>query len=84
MDLITAIRKSLRGFVCGIFGFFPVIGLIPALYAVACWRSVRRHYGKQWNPAHAYLHGGLLLAIIGILGSLLIFSVAVVLAVLGN
>jgi hypothetical protein len=75
MDLITAIRKSLRGFVCGIFGFLPVIGFIPALYTVACWRSVHKQYGKQWNPARAYLRGGILLAAFGILGSALIFIV---------
>lgn len=75
MDLITAIRKSLTGFVCGIFGFLPVIGLVPALHAVACWRAVRKQYGNRWNPAQAYLRGGLLLAIIGILNSAMIFCV---------
>ena len=75
MDRITAIRKSLTGFVCGIFGFLPVIGLIPALYAVACWRSVRRHYGEQWNPAQAYLRGGVLLASFGLLSSALLCMV---------
>jgi len=69
MDLITAIRKSLAGFVCGIFGFLPIVGLLPALYSVACWRSVRRSYGEQWNPAQPYLMGGLLLATLGIIGS---------------
>ena len=75
MDLITAIRKSLTGFVCGIFGFLPVVGIIPALYTVACWRSVYRHYGNQWNPAQAYLRGGLLLATFGILSSAVILCV---------
>ena len=72
MDLISAIRKSLTGFVSGIFGFLPIVGMIPALYTVACWRSVRRHYGNQWNPAEAYLRGGLLLATVGLLSSVLI------------
>ena len=76
MDLIAAIRKSLTAFVCGIFGFVPILGLIPALYAVSCWRQVNKHYGKQWNPARRYLLGGLLLAIIGLLGSALIVVVS--------
>jgi len=83
MDLIGAIRKSLTGFVCGIFGFLPVIGLLPALYAVSCWRSVRKHYDNQWNPAEAYLRGGLLLATVGILGSALIFGVVLFMCVGG-
>ncbi len=83
MDLTTAIRKSLTGFVCGIFGFLPIIGIIPALYAVSCWRSLHRHYRNQWNPAEAYLYGGLALATIGILGSTLIFCVVLFLCVEG-
>ena len=75
MDIISASRKSLTGFVCGIFGFVPILGLIPALYAVSCWRSVNKHYGQQWNPARRYLLGGLLLATIGIIGSVLIVVV---------
>jgi hypothetical protein len=75
MDRITAIRKSLSGFVCGILGVFPVIGIIPALCAVSYWSSVRRHYQNQWNPAKPYLVGGLLLALFGILSSAVIFCV---------
>ena len=75
MDLIAAIRKSLTGFVCGIFGFLPEIGLNPAVYAVFCWSSVRRHYGNKWKQAQAYLHGGVMLAAVGILGSAVIFCV---------
>ena len=81
MDLIAAIRKSLSGFVCGIFGFLPLIGIIPALYAVSCWSAVRRQYGDQWNPARAYLRGGLLLAAVGILSSLLIVCVVLFISV---
>jgi len=75
MDLVDAIRKSLTGFVCGIFGFFPVLGFIPALYAVACWRKVHKQFRGQWNPARPYLQAGLLLATIGIISSLLILVI---------
>jgi uncharacterized protein YqgC (DUF456 family) len=84
MDLITAIRKSLTGFVCGIFGVLPVIGIIPAMCAVSCWSSVRRNYRNQWNPAKVYLLGGLLLAAFGILSSAVIFCVVLFMCVEGT
>ena len=74
MDRITAIRKSLATFVCGIVGFLPIIGLLPAVYAIVSWRSVTVRYGKEWNPASAYLSWGARLAVLGLLGSLLLAS----------
>ena len=72
MDRITAIRKSLATFVCGIAGFLPIIGLIPAVYAIVNWRRVTVQYGKEWNPASAYLNWGARLATLGLLGSALV------------
>lgn len=72
MDRITAIRQSLTGFVCGIIGFVPVIGLLPGLYAIICWSRVRRRYGDQWNPASGYLKGGAILGLLGAVSSALI------------
>ena len=72
MDRITAIRKSLTTFTCGIVGFLPVIGLIPAVYAILNWRRVTVQYGKEWNPASAYLSWGARLATLGLLGSALV------------
>lgn len=72
MDLVDAIRKSLTGFVCGIFGFLPLVGFIPALFAVACWYTVQKQFRDQWNPAGSYLRAGLVLATIGILSSALL------------
>lgn len=71
MDRITAIRKSLATFACGIVGFLPIIGLLPAVYAILSWRRVTVQYGKEWNPASAYLSWGARLAVLGLLGSLL-------------
>ncbi len=76
MDLITAIRKSLMVFICGIFGFLPIIGLVPAVIAVVGWVQVSAFYGKQWNPAAAYLSWGARLAWVGLLGSILVLAVA--------
>jgi hypothetical protein len=78
MDRITAIRKSLTGFVCGIVGFLPIIGLVPAVYALVCWRQVQTRYGREWNPAEVYLSVGARLALLGVLGSALIIAIAVV------
>jgi hypothetical protein len=78
MDRITAIRQSLTVFVCGIVGFLPFIGLVPAVHALVCWARIRSQYGAEWNPASAYLSWGARLAVLGLLGSALIISVALV------
>ena len=72
MDRIVAIQKSLTVFVCGVCGFIPVIGLIPAVYARRNWLAVRSRYGSHWNPAAGYLNGGAVLALAGVLGSFLV------------
>jgi hypothetical protein len=80
MDRITAINKSLTCFVCGIVGLLPLIGLFPAVHALACWRKVRTGYRDQWNPASAYLKGGLALGILGVLSSTLFILVVAAVA----
>jgi hypothetical protein len=75
MDRITAIRRSLAAFVCGIFGFMPVIGIIPAACALTHWWAVRSKYRDQWNPASAYLRTGLAFALFGILSTTLLVAV---------
>jgi hypothetical protein len=75
MDRITAIEKSLTIFVCGIIGFLPVLGLMPAVHALVCWARVRAKYAGQWNPAWAYLRAGAVLATLGVLGSMLVIAV---------
>jgi len=72
MDRITAIRKSLSSFGCGLVGVLPVIGLLPALYALFNWYRVRKRYGREWNPAAAYLHWGALFALFGVMLSALV------------
>ena len=83
MDRITAIRQSLTGFVCGIIGFFPVIGLLPGLYAIVCWGVARRLYGDQWNPASGYLRAGAILGLLGAISSALMI-LAIGLAVING
>ena len=75
MERITAIEQSLTVFVCGIVGFLPVLGLFPAVHALVCWTRVRRKYGSQWNPAALYLRAGALLAMVGVLSSILVIAV---------
>jgi hypothetical protein len=78
MDRIAVIQKSLTAFVCGIVGFLPFIGAVPAVYALVCWARIRSTYGREWNPAAAYLDCGVWLALLGLLGSALIIAVALV------
>jgi hypothetical protein len=75
MDRITAIEKSLTVFVCGIIGFLPVLGLLPAVHALVSLARVRARYGGEWNPASAYLRAGAVLATLGVLGSMLVIAV---------
>lgn len=72
MDRVSAIRKSLTTFVCGLVGLVPILGIVPAGYAWVCWRQVRNGYGKKWNPAERYLKWGAFLAVLGLLLSLLV------------
>ena len=83
MDRADAIRRSLTAFVCGMAGFLPVIGLVPAGYALFCWRSVTVAYGKEWNPASPYLSWGARLASLGLLTSALLI-IAVIGAILNG
>lgn len=75
------IRKSLRTFVCGILGVVPLLGFVPAAYALASWLTVHQRHRTQWNPASGYLTGGLILAVFGLLSSGL--TVTVILIAMG-
>jgi hypothetical protein len=66
MDRITAIRKSLAGFTCGILAFIPLLGILPAARALHHWVLVTRKLRGEWNPARRYLLGGILLAVLGV------------------
>jgi hypothetical protein len=78
VDRITAIRRSLTTFVCGISSFLPVLGVIPAVCAIGQWWLVHSRFGDQWNPASAYLRVGFVLALLGLLSSMvLVFVLAV-------
>ena len=73
MDRAAAIRLSMRAFVCGLVGLLlPVVGLVPALYALFCWARVGYRYGTQWNPAQGYLTAGAVLATLAVLLTILI------------
>lgn len=80
MPRIIIIRKSLAAFVCGLFGFLPFLGLVPALYALLAWAHIRRRYPDEWNPAEAYLSWGARLALLGLLGTTLITATVVMIS----
>lgn len=65
-DRIQAIRKSISGFVCGLLGLIPLLGLLPAVYAISCWFIVGDRKSNRWNPAHSYLLAGAVLGSLGI------------------
>jgi len=69
MDRITAIEKSCTVFICGLIGLLPLIGLIPATYALVSGRQIRVRYRESWNPASRYLNAGIWMAALGFLSS---------------
>ena len=77
MDKITVTRKSLRAFGCGLFGFIPVIGLLPSLEALSLWFRIRKNY-QGWNPAAKYLRYAAVLGLFGLLYSLLAVLVIII------
>jgi hypothetical protein len=79
---IAAIRASLRTFICGVVGVVPVIGFLPAIYALACFIRIRARYGDEWNPASNYLVCGVALALLGLTVSGLGISAVVLIYVL--
>jgi hypothetical protein len=77
MPRILVIRKSLTAFVCGLIGFLPSIGIVPGLFALSCWGSIRLRYPDDWNPASAYLDWGARLAVLGLLSSALLIAAVI-------
>jgi hypothetical protein len=72
---IEAIKQSLRGFVLGMIGVLPLIGIAPAIGTLWISSRVRSRLGKQWNPASAYLKCGVVLAVLGLVISSLLIGV---------
>jgi hypothetical protein len=63
VDRIHVIEKSLRVFVCGVLGIIPLLGLVPAGYAIIAAIQVYKRVGSGWNPAASYLCWGLVVAL---------------------
>jgi hypothetical protein len=69
---IVVIKRSLVAFRCGLIGFIPILGLIPAICALLCWGGIYFRYRQEWNPASAYLDAGARMAVLGLLLSALL------------
>ena len=79
MERTTAIRRSLAAFIWGVAAIvLPVIGFIPAVFALGHWWAVRSAYRDEWNPASAYLTAGAVLAFLGLLSTVLAAAVLAV------
>ena len=64
-DRIILIRDSLNIFVCGMIGFLPVIGFIPAMFAIVRAVRLSARFRSEWNPAAVYLRVGVVMALLG-------------------
>lgn len=72
-EKIAVIHRSLR---CRRFGFvslIPFAGILAAFFALRDFRFVRGTVGKEWNPARRQLNIGMMLAMIGVMISVIIF-----------
>ncbi|HWQ92863.1 MAG TPA: hypothetical protein VN673_14395 [Clostridia bacterium] len=82
-ERIQLIQESLRTFVCGLLALIPVLGIIPAIQAVAGWRSASSRSKATWNPAACYLKTGGLLGVLGIALSLIPLGILAIAIALG-
>ncbi len=49
-DRTRVIQRSLRCFHFGLIGLVPVIGVVPALLAIASYHQCARDIGDTWQP----------------------------------
>lgn len=78
-DRIQQIRKSQQVFVCGLVSLLPVIGALPALWAVAAAVQLAQRFRGEWNPAAPHVRWGVALAVLNlgisaIAGSILLLN----------
>ena len=77
MDRVILIRRSLLAFACGAVGLVPLLGLVPAVYAISFWWRVRKQARNEWNPAGSYLNWAAVLGFLGVLNTgLTVYSIA--------
>jgi hypothetical protein len=76
MDQIKVIHRSVSGFICGLFGLLPLVGLPFGIAAVVQFICVRRRRDIEWNPAERYLDWGAIFALIGFGLTLLVVAIA--------
>ncbi len=58
MDRITVIHRSLLVFICAIASLIPLVGILPAAFALGMSARIHRR-NRGWNPAAAYLVWGI-------------------------
>jgi len=72
MDKVRIIERSLRCYRVSWFSLIPLFGIVPALMSFALFRKVGNETGEQWNPARPFAITGLVIALIGLFGSLIV------------
>lgn len=81
MNRIALIRRSLTAFVCGLVGLVPVLGMPFGAAAIVLFVTVRRSKGTEWNPAESYLDRAVVLALIGLILTLVSSAIAASIAI---
>jgi hypothetical protein len=80
MDKVRVIKRSLRCYNAAWFALVPVLGILPAVVAIAQYHKVRIEVGEAWNPAASYLRWGCVIAWCGLALSAVALGLAVIVA----
>ena len=76
MDKVRVIKWSLRCFRLGWFSLVPILGIVPAAFAITSYGRAKAEAGAEWNPAARFLFWGCVLAWLGLAVSALVVGFA--------
>jgi|WetSurMetagenome_2_1015567.scaffolds.fasta_scaffold1874377_1 hypothetical protein len=66
MDKVRVIERSIRCRDLGCYGLIPVVGMVPAIFAVVLYHRVRYEALNDWNPAEREARRGFIFAWVGL------------------
>lgn len=66
MNKVRVIEWSIRCQNLGSFGMVPVLGVIPAIFAIVYYHAISSEAVGRWNPAESSARRGFVLAWLGL------------------
>jgi hypothetical protein len=77
MERIYVIRKSQNIFAWGLIGLIPIVGFVPAVYAMLAGIRLHLQSRREWNPAAKYLSWGTVLGSLSVGITLLVAAIVI-------